>query len=447
MLMHEDWVSREEFDKLEKLYSEIVAKLQSRIKELEAKLAWYENPHTPPSMRVNRYPVREKSDKPPGKPRGGNGGTKILGTPDRVEVVTKKVCKRCKELLGEPLGYISHKILEMPPIPKVEIVEYKLGYYGTHYCGAENIADHPQCPIKGDASASTLALVQDLRVTERLSIGLTLRFLKERFGAQFSPGSIVSFTKRTAKFLEHEHFLLVNKIRNSKVLYIDETGFYVNGKRIWMWIFTNGEDVLIVIRNSRGSKIIENVLGKTFRGVVVSDCFSAYLRYQMRYGIRFQKCWAHLLREARKCAQCCEEGKAVYDELKIFFDRMRKFIDTKPSDNDRTLEYQYALNWLDSFTSRQFMEDCIPKVFNRLKRYRECWFTCILIQGVEPTNNTAERGLRPQVIIRRLRGSLRSEESIKDHEIIHSLFATWHNKGLYPAKELEKKLCSIFAGS
>ena len=431
--MHENCVSIEEF------VSE-VQKLQRRISELEKKLAWYENPHTPPSMRINNYPVREKSDRPVGKPKGSPGGTKILKNPDKVLDVKMDNCRRCKKKLTEPIGYKVRRIIEAPPVQKSKIVEYRLADYGNCGCGARNIASHPQCPAKGNASASTLALVQDLRITERLSIGLSLRFLRERFGISITQGSVVSFTNRTAEFLKHKHFELVVKIRNSKCLYIDETGFYLNGKRIWMWIFTNGKDTVIAIKPSRGSNVIKNILGDNFRGVIVSDCYSAYLCYKARY----QKCWAHILREARRFAQESEEGKLIYTELKKIFDRMRSFIDSNPSDDARQQENLFALKCLDALTSRHYEDPGICRLIKRLHKYRECWFTCIVVPGVEPTNNTAERGLRPHVVIRRMRGSLRSEQSVENYQILGSLMSTWDSQGLDPGKQLETELCSVF---
>ncbi|MBS3056426.1 MAG: IS66 family transposase [Candidatus Aenigmarchaeota archaeon] len=436
--MHENCVSREEFDR-------VVAELKKENEELKSKIARYENAHTPPSLRINRYPKPERSGKPLGKPKGSPGGTKILGQPDEVIDVTKEHCKRCGTKLGDPVGYDVKRVLELPKPQKAKIIEYRKAEYGKCLCcGVVNVASHPNCPTKGDMSPTMLSMIQDLRITERLSIGLTQRFLKERLGANISQSAIVSLTRRTAKFLKLRHFELFQTIRSSPVVYVDETGFYVNGKRIWLWIFTNGKDVLVVIKNSRGSCVIKSILGRTFRGVVVSDCFSAYHRYQNRFNIKFQKCWAHILREARLCAEQTEIGKSVYDEMKRIFDETKSFLSSNPTIEVRQEKYKQLIEWLDLFVSQSIGEKRVQNILKRLGRYRESWFTYVIINGVEPTNNIVERALRQQVILRKLRGSFRSEESVHDHETLSSLFATWNNHGFDPTEQLEKELCRIF---
>ncbi|MFH0836987.1 MAG: hypothetical protein V1870_02565 [Candidatus Aenigmatarchaeota archaeon] len=103
--MHENCVSKEEFEKLLKY-----------VHELEARLAKYENAHTPPSMRINNYPKREKTGNPVGKPKGAPGGTRKLEHQKSDETISLKPekCRKCKFKLGEPIGWIKHLVQEIP---------------------------------------------------------------------------------------------------------------------------------------------------------------------------------------------------------------------------------------------------------------------------------------------------------------------------------------------
>jgi len=272
-------------------------------------------------------------------------------------------------------------------------------------------------------------------------------FLRERHGMDVSTACILDMTSRAAGSLRAAHNGIVMRIRSSRSVHVDETGFYLNGKRIWCWIFATDSDVLFVIRDSRGSGVPMRILGKDYSGTVVCDCFSAYDLLKKRLPkAKIQKCWAHLLRESKRCSQESEEGKALHSELKAFFRRMKAFLLTKPAADSRAAEYAAALQWLDKLPA-DAKEPRVARLLGRLRKHRQDWFTCIAVPDVEPTNNNAERGLRPQAILRRLRGSLRSEQGKEDHEAMTSLMASWQLHGLNPGLQLENELCRVFAES
>jgi len=438
--MHENCVPREEFER-------IVSQLQTRIAELEARLARYEGPHAPPSMREIRYPRREPTGNPAGKPKGAPGATRKLEhrKPEETIQIKPEKCMRCNYMLGKPIGWIRQLVEEIPDPQPAKLIEFQKGVCICPNCGSENIAADPRCPTKGEFGPRTLALVQDMRFRERFSIAMTQRFLRERFGLEISPRGIIDLTSRTARMLRGSQNMLAMRTRRSLVVYVDETGFYINGERVWLWLFATANDVLVVIRRSRGSRVPKLILGRDYRGTVVSDCFAAYdlLKKQLE-NARFQKCWAHLLREAKACSQQCEEGKMLYVKLGDFFAHMKSFLATCPSAESRRDEFEAALKRLDGLLANEPSEPRVARLLKRLQRHREDWFTCILVPNVDPTNNRAERGLRPQVILRRLRGSLRSEQGREDHETITSLMASWELQEKNPALQLENELCKIF---
>ena len=65
----------------------------------------------------------------------------------------------------------------------------------------------------------------------------------------------------------------------------------------------------------------------------------------------------------------------------------------------------------------------------------ENWFTCILYENVEPTNNFAEQAIRETVI-----GAFRSEQGPEDYSILASLLATWKIRGLNICSQLKTTL-------
>ena len=288
-----------------------------------------------------------------------------------------------------------------------------------------------------------------MRFRERLSVAVTCRVLRERHGIRISPSGVLDMTSRTVGLLRYSQNELVMRIKLSNVVYVDETGFYINGERVWLWIFVTQSDVLAVIRRSRGSKIPRQILGRKYRGTIVCDCFSAYdlLKKQLK-NAHFQKCWSHLLRESKMCDEKCgEEGKRLHTQLKEFFHRMKTFLGENPTADERAKEAEKALLKLDEISSNETTHPRVKRLMKRLRKYREDWLTCIRIPGVDPTNNRAEKSIRPQTILRRLRGTLRSERGRKDHEAMTSLMSTWELQGLDPSEQLENELSKIFGGN
>lgn len=444
--MHENCVPREEFERVVAELKTIIAGLQKKNSELEALLERFMGPHAPPSTREARYPKREPTGNPRGKPKGSHGATRKLGEPDQRVRVTRSNCRKCRHALGEPFDVEKRLSVEIPPPQKPVITEFELEKYICPSCGCVNIAKDARCPAKGEFGPRTLALVQDLRFRERLSVAVTCRVLRERLGLKISSSGVLDLTSRTARMLRGSENELVMRIKLSNTVYVDETGFYINGERVWLWIFVTDSDVLAVIRRSRGSNVPRQILGRKYRGTVVCDCFAAYdlLKKQLP-NARFQKCWAHLLRESKTCAQNCgEDGIKIHAELKAFFHHMKSFLGGEPPPDQRAEELKNSLEWLDSILTLETKQPRVRKLLKRIGKHREDWLTCIAIPGIEPTNNRAERSIRPHVILRRLRGSLRSERGREDHEMMTSLMATWELQGLDPSLQMENELGRVF---
>ena len=127
--------------------------------------------------------------------------------------------------------------------------------------------------------------------------------------------SAFDVTRRVSDYLRPEYDAVVDQIRTAKVVYIDETGEKVDGKRHWLWVFTTKTHTLFVISGSRGKKVLLEVLGKDFKGHIVCDGLKSY----SNFSDRLQRCWAHLLREAEWLFEHCEEARPLYLALKRLY--------------------------------------------------------------------------------------------------------------------------------
>jgi transposase len=123
----------------------------------------------------------------------------------------------------------------------------------------------------------------------------------------------------------------IQKIRSAKWRYIDETGIKINGENWWLWIFrTDTNETLVVIRKSRGSKVLEEILGEGHKGANIADGWRAYSWID-----KLQRCWAHLLREVDHFIDTSENGKRLSEDIHACFKKLRDFLDRDPSIEER----------------------------------------------------------------------------------------------------------------
>jgi len=403
---------KEEFDKLLK-----------RIEELERKLAQYENANTPSSRIM--FPPRIIN--PNKKKPGHDGMTRAKPVPTMsIELIEEK-CPHCKSKLGAPFKTTSKIIEEIPEPQPITVTEYKINHYKCGKCNNEIIA-HSPFPEKSSFGANTLAHVTLLKFDDRLPLKKVCSALKRQFGLDISSATVFDITRRVSDKLEIEYNSIKLSLRKSKSVNIDETGFRVGGLNFHLWVFTNENITLYVIRKSRGKNVIEEVLGKNYKGVIGSDGWASYSSYTDK----IQRCWAHLLREAKYLASEHISAQSLYEGLKKIYE---KATSKKPPSKDELITEMRQ--WIDYAECYKELRKFAITIGNGI----EYWFTFLDYKNVEPTNNRAERALREMVVQRKIIGTLRNEKGTTIMERIISCIATWKQRGLNPFYELKTNLC------
>jgi transposase len=134
--------------------------LKAKVIELEARLAQYENAHTPPSLRRgrNRKKDQEKDIKgKPGQKSGHKGVTRTYVAPDRQVDVTMDHCPDCGAKLGSPFRIYSRIIEEIPEPQPIIVTEYRISHYRCACCRKEVAARDPGCPHEGKFGNNVIA--------------------------------------------------------------------------------------------------------------------------------------------------------------------------------------------------------------------------------------------------------------------------------------------------
>ena len=412
--------------------------LKAKIRDLEARLAQYENAHTPPSLRRGRNRKKDQNNKKgkPGQKAGHKGVTRPFVSPDRQVELTMDRCPDCGADLGSPFRIDSKIVEEIPEPQPIIVTEYKIAHYKCPCCQKEVVAKDPGCPHEGKFGNNVIALATLLKYEDRLPHRKIRDAMVRLYGLKISPATILDLTRRAADAVRSEYDAILSRIRDAPILYVDETGIHVQGEKYWIWTFTTPSETFFVIRKSRGMKVLMEVLTRRFKGIIVCDGWKPYARFTNR----IQRCWAHLLRESKDIAETFEEAIPLHNALKELYELLTKALETDPPPEVRETLWKLAREALRNLISKEYSVEKVQKFVGKINNGFDYWFTFVINPGVEPTNNRAERALRPHVVLRKILGALRNDKGTSIHERIMTTLATWGQKGLNSLQMLTAKL-------
>jgi transposase len=396
--------------------------------DLKRRLAAYENPHTPPSRRIAYPTPRSGTDGPryPGRPRGHRGSTRPRPRPDMVaEPPRKDKCAGCGAPLGEP-SEVSHRIVEeiSNPAPR-QVIDYLEYGYMCEACGTHTVSRHPDCPPDGRFGKNVLVQATLMKFEERLPHRKVSEALERTYGLQVTPATVLDVTRRVAWWLRPEYTQILERIRSAPVVYVDETGARVDGRRHWIWVFATLTDTLIVVRKRRGKKVLEEVLGKGFKGIIVCDGWKSYPNFTDR----IQRCWAHLLREASNLAEHVEEAGPFSEALHGLYRRLNVPPEDKPPPDEAAGLAEEARSVIEAWARRPYEREEVRRFAGKVLNGLDHWFTFLTVAGVEPTNNRAERALREHVVQRKIMGCFRNGKGTWIYETVMTVLASWKQQG------------------
>src|SRR3989344_4058877 len=409
------------------------------IDKLKRELRKYKNPNTPPSANQHLKPAFSKIiDVKPhkrGAPLNHEGTTRAKKETTNCRHISGTECPGCRSKSFEVIGQKLQQQEEIPPDIQPAAVNIARDICQCNACHLKFFARDNQTPIRGRFGINLMVLVIFLKFIVRGVLRKTASFLEASFALKLAPASVQAIIERAAKAGEKEYSALKQKIRNSKLLYVDETSFSVLGKNWWVWAFRSDTDLLLVIRSSRGNNVLEEILGKDYAGIVVCDCWRAY---DFLKNASIQRCWAHLLRKTKELTTI--PGTHFHEKLAKLFEQIKEFNTQEKTEKQRLKKYEQMTKKLKKLTTYYGKhEEClaVTKYINfRINQ----WFTCVRLPGVEPTNNYAEQAIRETVLIRKIIGAFRSETGTHIYETLASLFATWQIQKKDLKQELHRML-------
>ena len=404
-----------------------MGELENKIRELEEKVKADQRKRAEKFAKGNAVKKRKKR---PGQKFGHVGMTRRI--PDHIDEVIEETlcqCPDCKQPLGSPLE-IEEEIQEDIIPAHVHVRKYLRHVYGCGHCKKKVYAPyHPEHVPKGYLGANVLIQAAILKYYHCLPYRKIRELFQELAGLTVSPGGISQALARVSHWLGVEKAVLLEAIRGSPQLHVDETGWRLDGKKSWVWALVNKRLAYYHVDRSRARKVLKGLLGSNFDGTLISDFFSVYLNLPYR----MQKCLVHLLREFHDCAKTDRTVEFVraYRKIKRMINDARKLKDRHdqiPSGEYARLRLRLEERLFD-FTTAVYTNKNLQRLS---KRFVQSWldmFRFLKDPSLDWNNNLAERLIRPNVIYRNRSFGNRSDRGAEAHGTIMSLMQTLRLQG------------------
>jgi len=349
----------------------------------------------------------QKKRKPGGQP-GHKGSNRQLIPVEEVHDVIHHYSEKCENcgralpqdetanVVGEPFRW---QVAEIEPIKPI-ITEHQ-GHTTLCECGCHNTATLPPEALKSNFGPRLASIIAYLASVLHVSRRGTREFCETLLNLTIALGSVQNLLEDTSEALEPIDKELKEALPKEPVINSDETGW----RDRWLWIFVGSVFIYFQVAKSRSSKVLVDVLGKVYKGILCVDRWGAYTKYHK--GL-FQICWAHLKRDflgILKIGQATQSDEAI-----LFTQTMEKLRKKLMAIWYRFKEGDISRAELIKKTRRvrnaikrclkehmHSEERCVQNLAGNLYKRFDHLFTFIFHEGVEPTNNMAERGIRPAV--------------------------------------------------
>lgn len=414
-------------------------RLEARVAELEQRLNRNSrNSSLPPSQDPPSAPPRPRQPGS-GRQRGGQPGHvgrhRPLLPPEQVDEVIEhwpERCRSCAHVFAEPelvdaVEPWRHQVAELPPIA-VRVNEHRLHAVRCPACARPTRAELPRELPQSAFGPRLQAAIATLAVRNRVSRRDTTELARELFGVELATGSVDAIVQRAGEALAAPHTRLEQQLKKAPVVNIDETGWKTAGASRTLWGALTSQSAIFRIAAGRHGFEARTLLGERFAGIVCSDRWRGYDYLDPSHR---QLCWAHLLRDFTAHSEGMAEQKRFGDDgVRIARDLFAAW-EGYQADGDRArLQAQIAplqdkLRALLEHAARNSTRTKYHRLFAKslLKRWPALW-TFAHLDGVEPTNNHAERGLRGAVIYRKLSLGSQSERGERTIERLLSASVT-----------------------
>jgi transposase len=383
------------------------------------------------------HPFRKKDDqlqngpaKTPG--RSDNHEPANRPEPEKIDQVIPAAIAACPDCGTHLTDLQTHSQFQSDIVVSTIEREFKIE---SGFCPCCKCRHHGRDPLQtsdalGAAGNQIGPVVLTMATEMKHDLGVSYdnisKFLETYFGIYVNPSTILQAEDRLLEKAQPTFALLLDALRKCQVVHADETGWRIGRVNAWLWVFSSKNVTIYAIRYSRGGDVPTEILGDSFDGILVVDGLNSYDVLEYTKG----QCNAHLLRrvkamidnttDAELAAHLSSLIKIIKDAINLA-ERREEYSETYFAQKAR--ECQAMLEGWLAFCDC-YEDDELRKLAKHMNKHLLEWFTFLRIAGVPPTNNHAERQLRPSVVVRKTNGCHKTLAGALKHAVLMSLIVS-----------------------
>lgn len=417
--------------------------LKDRVKFLENKLSLNsKNSSKPPSS--DSFVKQTKSLRPKGKKKAGGqkgheGKTlEMTETPDNIEVHKLEKCAYCQDnlLSAEVINIEKRQVFDLPAFI-LEVTEHQVETQICCTCGQLNKGKFPDAvsaPVQyGNRVKAFCLYFNNFQFIPYERVSETMENL---LGVRVNESSIFTYNKELYDNLAMTDVILKNRILSSEVLNLDETGFYLDGKRNWLHSYST-ENLTYYSHHEKRGTIAMNKIGilPFFNGIGVHDFWKSYLKYDFTHTL----CNSHHLRELNFVSE--SEKFDWSDKIKDLLLQIKNSVDEAKFIGFRSLNLEILNQYSSSYLS--ILNDGLlnyPKselrkqtkgknLLDRLINHKDSVLAFMYNFDIPFDNNLAERDIRMMKLKQKISGGFRAQSGADYFCRIRSFISTAKKQG------------------
>ena len=411
--------------------------------EIEKTLQSYDNPHAPPSNKtitqreIDKAKGEERRRGNPGGRRGRKKGFRGKAASRRAVQAVRHRSKKCSSCGGGNLKTVpasTGNVTDVPVLPKAIVAKHVIEPCECLDCHAVTV------PKTGLFDGTSLGL-NLLKIAVglwkgRASYADIAGTLSDLFGVEGCAKSAVQHALGSAaNAMEPEAGSIKAETDAKKTpVNIDETPHPIQGGTGQGWVATDRGSTVVVIAGSRGAAALMEYFPYHDRPVT-ADGHAAYKTFKIR-----QRCWARIIRESDRRVRAVRKGTGISQtdcrDAGTLHGRLKQpYREAKPMEGATERQCDALVKRLPEIAKPYpaGLAGKIPSAAGNL-------FTLLRYEGMEPTNNAAEREIRSVVLHRKVRGQIGSEGGMRRFGILLTCILTWRRRKLNFYQELERVL-------
>jgi transposase len=368
-------------------------------------------------------------------------------------------CPKCNnpevKFLDQPPRIIQQMELEKFIVIKEEHRSYPVW---CERCNKIHYHPFPENVLKEGLFKERLTtLVAYMKAVDHASFSTIRKFIRDVLGEPVSRGYLRKVIEKASHALDQPYEQLLKLLPLETTLNVDETGHKENKAKFYTWVFRADLYVLFKIEKSRGSKVLVDVLGTEFNGVLGCDYFSAYHKFMKDFNVTVQFCIAHLIRDIKYLTglpdkETRDYGKHLLAAVKEMFkiihqrDELTPDVFARELDSARKDILKAALENVPSELDENGKElkRGPYNMANRFRKNGKAYFQFITTPGCEPTNNLAEQAVRFIVIDRLITQGTRSKKGRESNERLWTVVGTCSLQGRSAFEFILKAVSAYF---